>query len=91
MPVPKSDDEECKQKAIRNVIGAKDLVPMGVSGFRDFPFGGENAGELVVWIAASAPSAYLGFKSIFVDPQALDFCFEGRIGDAELHCCATWP
>jgi hypothetical protein len=90
MPIPKSDGAECKQEAIRNVICAKDLESMRVSGFRDFPFDGENAGELVVRINASTASAYLGFKSIFVDSQALDFCLEGRIGDAELRCCASW-
>jgi hypothetical protein len=83
MPARNSVDTECTQEAIRNVIDARDLVRMRISGFRDFPVGGENAEELVVRIARSTASAYLGFKSVLVDSQALDLCFESRIGDAE--------
>lgn len=46
MPVSKSASAICKQEAVCNVIGTKDLEPMRVSGFRDFPFDGENAEEL---------------------------------------------
>ena len=57
---------------------------------RDFPFVGENAIEMIVRITASTASADLGFKSIFVDSQALDFCFKGGIGDSKLSGGARW-
>jgi hypothetical protein len=76
--------------AIHNAFGINELEPMRVSGFRDFPLNGENAEAMSIQVAAPAESACLGLKSKFVDSQALDFCFEGGIGDAELRCCASW-
>ena len=86
----KSGGARFKEKTIHNALSAKELAPMRVSGFRDFALSGENAEGLSARVAASAESACLGLKSKFVDSQALDFCFEGRIGDAELRRCASW-
>lgn len=72
----------CKMKAIHNAFGTNDLERMKVSDFRDFPLDGKNAEGTSIQVATSAASTCMGFKSIFIDSQALDFCFEGRIGDA---------
>lgn len=82
MPVPKFAGARCKKEAIHNALSTKGLEPVRVSGFRHFPSNGENSEGMSVQVAAPAASAYLRFKSIFVDSQALDFCFEGGIGDA---------
>jgi hypothetical protein len=42
LTVPKFATERCKEKAIYDAFGIYELEPMGLSGFRDFPFFGEN-------------------------------------------------
>ena len=42
-------------------------------------------------VVAFEASAHLGLKPILIDSQALDFCIEGRIGDAQLSGGACWP
>jgi hypothetical protein len=87
---PNPSVRDGKGKTIYNAFNARELAPTGISGFLNFAFDWENAGRMSVLLATSPASACLGFKSIFVDTQALDFCFEGRIGNAELSCCARW-
>jgi hypothetical protein len=87
--VLKSSGARCKEKAIYDAFGLNELEPVGLSGFRDFVFNGENAEGLSVQVAASAESACPGLKSKFVDSQLLDFCLESRISDAKLRSGTT--
>jgi hypothetical protein len=83
-------DQGSKHNATRSRLRIYKLAYVRVSDFRDFPVGREIPERMSAQVAMSGGSADLGFKSIFVDSQALDFCFKGRIGDSQFSGSTRW-
>lgn len=81
---PSTAAARCKHNAIGSAHRICELAKVCVLVFRDFPVSRENAEGWLHKIVSPAASASLGLKSVFVDSQALDFCFQCGIGYTEL-------
>jgi hypothetical protein len=73
------------------VIGFKDLEPMQISEFRDFPFDEESARELIVRITASVASSYRGLNRYLSIPNRLIFASRVESGMPSLAAAPAGP